>query len=236
MNIKAFNKAALLAFGITLCAVLFCTTETMAQPRNRNFIKECIAEYGSCRNVAITKYNGDVMLYGRNGWAAEGCPKGLTDALNDLNDDGETIVDVQLTESGDWLILYGDNGLRWSDIPQDLEDKLREWNADGETITSVAFNDSGDWVAICESYVSSSDEDIQEWMVEGMDDYGTVWAACVTEDAIVLVYESGYSYLGEIPSTLEDALYETDLDVFYLKIAGDSWFMADKDGSYAYNM
>ena len=71
-----------------------------AQPSDRKFIKQQISKHGECRNVAITEYNGDLMLYGKNGWAANGCPDGLTDALDELNDDNEYIDDVQLTENG----------------------------------------------------------------------------------------------------------------------------------------
>lgn len=68
------------------------------------------------------------------------------------------------------------------------------------------------------------------------DKHGMLWAACVTDDAIVAVYESGYKMLGEDPESLKKALKETHLDVYRLKIAGESWFFADKDGHYRYSM
>jgi hypothetical protein len=63
-----------------------------------------------------------------------------------------------------------------------------------------------------------------------------LWAACVTEDAIVAVYADGYQFLGNVPQSLRNALNTTKLDVYRLKIAGTSWFFADKNGSYQYNM
>lgn len=116
--------------------MLLSVTLVSAQARSRSYIREQITENGQCRNVAITKYNGDLMLYGRNGWAASGCPTALTNALNELNDESEYINDVQLTESGKWLILYGDNGCRYStNIPYSLEEKLKEFNEDGEGLS-----------------------------------------------------------------------------------------------------
>ncbi len=215
---------------------LFLSIKIGAQTRDRSYIKQQIRYHNECRNVAITKYNGDLMLYGKNGWAASGCPKGLTDALDELNDDGEFIDDVQLTESGRWLILYGNNGIRWNDIPYSLERKLREWNSQSEVITSVSFNDDGDWVAVSHNYICASDSRIQDWIGEGMNLYGGVWATCITDDAIVVVYEKGFRTLGDIPSTLNSRLKQTSIDVYRLKIAGDAWFFSDGKSEYDYNM
>ncbi len=207
-----------------------------AMAQSRDYIRKQISLHGQCRNVAITKYNGDLMLYGRNGWAASGCPSGLTDALDKLNDQEEFIDDVQLTDQGRWLILYGDNGVMWSNIPYSLERKLREYNSDGESITSVTFNDDGDWIVITTEHISSSSSSIQEWMADGMDDYGGVYAACVTDDAIVVVYEDGYRFFGNIPSDLKSNLQKATFDVYRLKIAGESWFYSDGVNKYNYHM
>ena len=207
-----------------------------AQPRNRNFIRQKIREHNQCRNVAITQYNGDLMLYGQNGWAADGCPKGLTDALHDLNDKKEYINDVQLTEKGNWIILYGKNGFRWSNIPYSLEKQLRRWNYLEATVNSVTFNDSGDWILVSSKYIRASTPDLEKWINEGIDEYGKVRAACVTEDACVVVYQKGYKVIGNIPSTLIDKLKTTNLNVYRLKIAGESWFMSDGERHYDYNM
>lgn len=221
----------------TLAAsVLIAGHTASAQPLNRDYIKEQISYHGTCRNVAITCTNGDLMLYGRNGWAATGCPDDLTDALDELNEDGEFIDDVQLTEDGKWLILYGDNGLRWNDIPYDLEQELRELNSAQETINSITFNDSGDWIVISENYIVCSSSELDQWVNDGQENYGSAWTACITEDAIVVVYDYGYKTYGDIPDTLNDALRTTNIDVYRLKIAGQSWFISDGEGEYDYRM
>lgn len=232
------KKNLFLSLHAIIAFMLFIAipSDADAQGRNRNYIKERIREYGECRNVAITKRNGDLMLYGENGWAASGCPKGLTEALRKLHDNGEYINDVQLTENGCWLILYGDNGIEWNDIPYSLEKKLREWNNNLEVITSVSFNDDGDWIAVSENYISASSTEIQDFIAEGMESYGGVWATCVTDDAIVVVYEEGYRTVGNIPSTLMSKLKSTSINVYRLKIAGEAWFLSDGKSQYDYNM
>ena len=226
---KIVNKTLVLSF---LC--LFITIGAYGQ--GREYIRQQIKEKGECRNVAITKTNGDLMLYGRNGCSRSGCPSDLNDAIKELNNDREYIDDIQLTESGRWLILWGDNGLRWSDIPYSLEKKLREYNADNEVITSVAFNDSNDWIVITTNYYCSSDSRINDWLKEGNEKHGQLWTVCVTDDAIVAVYAKGYKFLGEVPESLKTALQNTKLDVYRLKIAGTAWFFADEEGSYQYSM
>lgn len=160
----------------------------------------------------------------------------MTDALEELANRGEFIDDVQLTEDGRWLILYGDNGFMWNGIPYDLENQLREYNDNGEVITSVSFNDYGAWIVVTTKHVAASSSEITQWLSEGMDDYGAVWATCITDDAVVVVYERGYKFLGEIPSTLRDKLRSTSINVYRLKIAGEAWFLSDGKSKYDYRM
>lgn len=231
---RYFNKIARVLFAVSLTA--FISDGMFAQPRDRNFIKDEIRRHGECRNVAITKNNGDVMLYGQNGWAANGCPESLTDALHELNEDEKYINDVQLTENGNWLILYGANGIQWDDIPYSLESKLREYNSNEEEITSVAFNDDGDWAVVTTEHLSASDDELTDWLAEGLERHGKLWTVCITDDAIVAVYERGYKYSGNVPESLKTALKSTDIDVYRLKIAGTSWFFSDGKSTYRYNM
>ena len=221
-------------FLFLLCC--FVVTLSGWSQNGREYIRQQIGYHNECKNVAITRTNGDAMLYGTNGWAAQGCPIGFTDALHKLNDNGDLIDDIQLTEYGRWLILYGNNGILWSDIPYSLENKLREYNSNGEIITSVTFNDAGNWIVISQRYVSASDGWIREWLKDGTDKFGQLWAACITDDAMVAVYAQGYKFYGNVPQSLKDALDETSKDIYRIKIAGSHWFIADKYGWYRYKM
>lgn len=223
--------------GRTLLSVmmlLFCLN--LSAQNSREYIRNAIKEWGECRNVAITRTNGDIALYGRNGCARSNVPSGLNQALTELNKQKELIDDIQLTESGRWLILYGDNGIQWNDIPYSLERKLREFNNNGEVITSVTFNDYGNWIVISTEHISASDSDIQDWLADGLNKHGSLWAACITDDCAVAVYERGYSFLGNVPTDLKQALRGTTLDVYRIKIAGSAWFFADRKGTYYFNM
>lgn len=219
--------------SLTLLQVQLCTCR--AQHDNRDFIKQQIIKYGSCRNVAITMYNGDLVLCGTDGWAANDCPVDLTMALHEMEKTGEFVEDVHLTENGNWLIQYGSNRFRWSGIPRALKKKLKQYLSQDETVTSVSFNDYGDWIIVAEDHFSASDPDLESWLTTINDEHGQIWATCVTDDAVV-VCENGFGYLGEIPSTLADALQNTDIFIRKLKIAGDSWFFSDGIDDYDYLM
>ena len=218
--------------------ILFILTFSMSSisAQGRSYIRQCISAWGSCRNVAITRTNGDLALNNLNACAMSGLPSGLKTALDKLNDEGEYIDDVVLTENGRYLILYGKNGIIWNDIPYSLEKKLREYNDIDEIILSVTFNDAGNWVVITTNYYASSDTEIQKWLKDGNDEFGMLWSVCITDDAIVAVFAHGYKSIGNIPADLSKALKDTHIDVFRLKIAGSAWFFADNAGHYEYNM
>lgn len=221
-------------FFASLLACVFSLN--LAAQNSREYIRNEITYQGNCRNVAITKTGGDLMLYGTNGWAGMGLPTDLTNALSELNNDNEYIDDVQLTENGKWLILYGDCGFRWNNIPYSLEKKLREWNANNEVVTCAAFNDYGEWIAISQNYYSASSDSLMSWLEDGAQKYGVLWTAAVTNDGVVAVFEEGFISKGNVPDSLWDKLRETSIDVYRLKIAGTSWFIADKSGNYDYYM
>ena len=144
---------------------------------------------------------------------------------------------MQLTEDGEWLILVGKNGCQWSNIPSELESKLRQWNEAEETITSVTFNDDGDWIAVSTDHVASSNTDMDDWIKEGIETHGQLWAAHLTNDACVLCFENGYKFLGNVPQKLKDALKASKYDVYRIKFTKEgSYFFADQEGHYTFWM
>lgn len=217
---------------IALCVM----TQISHAQSSRDFIRQNIRKHNECKSVAITQHNGDAMLYGQNGWAAEGCPKNFTDALHKLNEAQEDIQDIHLTEEGRWLILYNSNGMYWDNIYYDLKQKMVEYNDDGEKITTITFNDDYDWIIITTKHISASSEQLLTWLGDGCDKYGLLWTACLTDDAVVAVYEEGFQFIGNIPETLKEALKECESDVYNIKIAGSAWFFRCTDGYWRYHM
>lgn len=221
--------------SIFLYFVWFITISSQVNGQGRNFLKEQIETWGSCKNVAMTLTGGDVALYGSNGWAGSGIPIEMSKKLNELNEQNKLIDDVQITENGSWLILYGNNGLAWQGITYSLEKKLKEFNNRSETILSVAFNDAEDWIIIGTKNISASADNIYGLVEDGIKNYGGLWAAHLTNDGLVLCFEEGYKFLGNVPNTLREKLKITTLNVFRIKFLSDgAYFIADKNGKFDY--
>lgn len=230
------NSNFLRSFWILLIVLISASSASISAQNSREYIRNAIKGWGSCRNVSITKRNGDIALYGRNGWAASGCSSELQNEIRKLNGNNEYIDDIQLSENGNYVILYGNNGLVWNGISSSFENQLRKFNRDQEVITSVTFNDDGDWIVITKNYFSTSDSRITQWLKDGCDDYGKLWTACITEDSMVAVFENGFKFFGNVPDDLKRALKEATFNVVHVKIAGTAWFFSDNDGHYRYNM
>ena len=223
---------------LSLLIVFSATTYYVnAQNGSRAFIRSQIEKWGECKNVAITLAGGDVAIYGNNGYAADGVPQNMGTALSELHESNEYIDDLVLTENGDWMILYGNNGIRSNGAPASLFNKLKSWNQEGEVIMSITFNDAGEWIAITETKYSASDERLLEIIRAGENKHGEFWAAHLTNDGLVLCFERGFTYLGNVPETLKNKLSTTQLDVFRIKFLSDgTYFIADFDGTFAYFM
>lgn len=226
----------LLKSVLLLMAMIMTATSVNAQ-RDRNYVKNAIKRWGSCKNVAITKTNGDVALSGRNGYVASNVPTELLNKLKELNKSNLLIDDVQLTESGRWCVLYGKNDATWTNnIPANLASKIREFHSSNYMVRSISFNDYGDWVIVSDEYYATSSSDLTNWLRNGSNKYGRLWAVCITDDAAVAVFANGFCVRGNVPEDLLSALRSTSFNVYRLKISGSSWFFADENGNYRYYM
>lgn len=225
-------------FKSMLLLIAMCMTATSINAqRDRNYVKNQIKKWGTCKNVAITKTNGDVALYGTCGYAASNVPTGLSNRLKELNKAGTLIDDVQLTESGKWCVLYGKNDATWTnDIPASLAGKINEFHNNNYVVRSITFNDYGQWVIVSDEYYATSSVELTNWLKSGSNKWGRLWAVCLTDDAAVAVYANGFCYRGNVPDALKDALRSTSFDVYRLKVSGTSWFFADTNGNFRYWM
>lgn len=224
-------KSVLLVLALGLTA-----TSAFAQ-RDRSYVKTQISKWGQCKNVALTRRNGDVALYGRCGYAASNVPTALLDKLKELNRSNTLIDDVQLTESGRWCVLYGKNDATWTNnSPAGLISKINEFHNNNYMVRSITFNDLNQWVIVSDEYYATSSSDLTNWLQNGSNKYGRLWAVCLTDDAAVAVFANGFCVRGDVPNDLLDALRSTSFNVYRLKVSGSSWFFADQNGNYRYYM
>lgn len=220
-------------FKSVLLILAMCLTATsVSAQRDRSYVKNQMKKWNSCKNVAITKTNGDVALYGKCGYAASNVPTGLLNKLRELNKANTLIDDVQLTESGKWCVLYGRNDAAWVNAPSALSSKIHDFHNKNYVVRSITFNDHGDWVIVSDEYYATSSTDLTNWLKNGSSKYGRLWAVCVTDDAAVAVFANGFCVRGDVPEDMLSALRSTSFNVYRLKVSGSSWFFADEDGNY----
>ena len=188
--------------------------------------------------MAITKNGGNVAVAGKNSCAVCGAyPNKLWDALKEISNDGHRITDVCLTDKGKWVVLFGTNGYRSEGLPKDMCDRLAEFHDDHETLLSVTINDKGEWVVISDKHFSSSSTEIQNWLNEGMAEYGNPLSVSITDDAGVAIFEKGRIWRGKYPKDLREAAKKSPFVPCIIRMAGTSWFFADETGAhYHYHM
>lgn len=212
--------------NLLLLTFLVSTQAVFAQ--SRQSLRDAIKSWGTCKSVAITTQNGNVAIYGTNGYhTSSSTPVAMTNRLRELNNAKNTISDVIITENGRWIIIY-DEGVSWSnDIPYALAQKIREFNQ-REAIWSVALNDNNEWVIVGKEHYSASSQSITDYLNQGHAKYGKLWTVHMTNSSMVAVYEDGYRFLGEVPTRLKEALSKTSMDVLRLKYLPDgSYFISD---------
>lgn len=204
--------------------------------KQRAYLRGKIKEWGQCKTVAITVAGGNLALYGNNGWAKTGkVPSNLIDKIKEIEAEGKIINDVVLTENGAWVLLFGKNGYASSGVSEDLMEELKEYAGNQEEIVSVAYNDSGHWMVIGDHSVTASSEEITEFVREAPKEFGELWTAHFSDDGLVLVYENGLRYEGEVPDSVKKAMDDIEFDVFRLKYLPDgSYFISDRDGNCRY--
>ena len=218
---------------LLLIAFIAITCFTISNARDRAYINNCIRMWGICRNVAITDKGGDVALIGSNKCAYDRIPRDLAKNIDNLNDSAYYIHDIQLTEKGRWFIRYGNGLLRWHNIPVMLKNCLYQLLADRQTIKSVTFNDNSEWIVICESgIVRSSFIKMEDWVEAGSQKYGELRFAQINNEGMILAFERGYFYLGNVSQKLKDALREADFDVTVIKFTPEgAYFFGDQKGN-----
>lgn len=197
----------------------------------RKYIKEFIDEHDGCRIATITKKAGDVAISGNNAYICTGAyPRGLGKALHEINDACHKINDVCLTEAGKWVVIYGGNGIRKNGIPDAMYDALVKFHDNGEEIYCASLNDVGDWVVISDKNYKTSSVKLMDWLSNVQREYGKLLYVSLTDDAKIAVFDGGYSYVGNYPKDMREAIKRSDFNPKVVKMAGDSWFFADETG------
>ena len=222
-------------FSILAAGLLALTAGALRAQEGRSPRELTLAQMdttGNCCELAMTRTQGWVMVYDK-GWAAYDAPDACKGFLRQVTDAGLVVRICRITETGNWMVVAGANAFSYTaDIPQALKDKLMEMNQQKKFITSADFNDYGEWILVSGKDVFASDPATENWIKEGIAQYGRPLSVCLTDDAAVVVFSGGYLSKGYVPATLKAWLAQPPFRVDCVRIFGDYWFIASGQGKY----
>jgi len=220
-----------------VCIACLCSTFFLAAQTSREHIKTKIDSWGTCKTVSISKNSGNVAVYNKNGWAGGGIPEKLAERLTTINNENYELIDVELTEKGNWFVHYAGEGLAWEGIPETLEENLKKFSEAKEQFLNVTFNDKEEWIILTNSHVAASSTALLSKINTGRDRYGEILWTHLTDDGLALVYRNGYLFYGDVPENLKTALGNTQLNVTKLKfLSSGAFFIGDKKGAYSFTL
>jgi transglutaminase-like putative cysteine protease len=96
------------------------------------------------RCVAFRPQGGWVLLYDRNGYAADGIPAAITDQLEQVRKAGGALRSVAFAPDGGWVVLF-DNEFKAEGVPGALTDCLAEQRQKGAAVRCVTFTSRNEW-------------------------------------------------------------------------------------------
>lgn len=109
------------------------------------------------RALAFRPQGGWVLLYDKNGFAADGIPAGVRARLEQAQKAGAAFRSFAFTPDGGWVLLT-ERGFEGEGLPKPLSDKLAERSRQGVAVRCVAFTSQGDWFLLDDrnEFVSSN--------------------------------------------------------------------------------
>lgn len=203
---------------------------TMNAENSRDYIRNKLRSVNTCTSVAITKFQGDAMIYGRNGYACKRTPEGFAPALQKLNEDSIYVYDIQITEGGRWLIQHGRNGVTLGgEVYPGMVEQMQAVIDAGDSLMMVAMDDTDGWFLMSDTHYNASNNEILQWILRGVEKYGRLRTVTLTDEVRIAVFEKGMLFAGELPEDLKQALVECKVPLTKVRVSGQAWFIVGEN-------
>ena len=217
---------------IIVMTALLVTGLVVMYAQDRSHIKNDISRWGRCLNVALTQTRGNVAMDGtRASWA--NIPNELHTELQGQVNRGSRIWDVHITESGAWVMVTSTTVISSRGVPTEFQNTHMRMSREGNNVLAASFNCHGQWIIIGERTWSSSNAEFA-WIQSGANQHGNPVSACFTNEGLVVVFQRGIIGAGTYPAGMWAAARDYGGGV--AKFAGNSWFVADRNGSFSFSM
>lgn len=200
---------------------------------SRESIRNSISKWERCKVATLTNTHGTVAIYGDNGYSYNAAiPASLKIRLKKIYDEGHAIVDITISEAGNWLVLYGYAAAAWSGIPPELIDKI---NDNTERLYSASFNDAGEWTMVTEKHIYASHTNILSFLTSYTKIYGSLLSANICGQGMVACYSSGTTFFGKVPNNVIKAYQEIESYPQFVKFDYcGNYIICKKNEGYAY--
>lgn len=203
-----------------------------------NFLWEQIEKWKELKNGTLAERSGaGVVIYGNNGYAYTGStPEALKNKIVEINKANQNIVDLCVTDNGDYCIIFDGNGYS-AKGPTEFLNALQYFNTKKEGIKSVALSDQGTWVVVGETNLKCSSTLLQ-FIVNARDKYGTVRSVSLSSTGgIVVCCERGVSWNSLVSNNVVEKIKETDFSIHFVKFtANGKYIITNGDKKAWYRM
>lgn len=221
-------------------SMLVDSVEVKHKVLSREFLRKWINKNKEVRFCAMSSTCRGFGVYGRNGFSnTVDIHEKLHKKLKDINKKGLEIIDVTITDAGNWVVIYGDNAY-YGIMPQKVVDKLNSIIAKENDLKfrSVSFNDEGEYIIVTKNHFYSSLNEYVNFFNIKKSELGHLFTATLCNNGAIFCFEYGMTYCGKIPKNVAEALSNTKTRYYLAKFTKQGDFVfASKDGkSYQYHI
>lgn len=195
-----------------------------------------INKWNSCRTGAFSDNGKGVVVSGNCGFWCVGVNKYLEDKLFEINDKGQRIRDISISEDGKYYgCIYNYNGW-YAYAPQTVYDELNHFVNKGIAINSFAINSAGEYIIIGDNGTFRCSEKFRKMITATISRYGKVLSADISGSAFILCCERGI--VGSlVPSSVIDVIKEMSYMPKVIKFSQSGHYLiTNGDSAYYYWM
>lgn len=203
----------------------------------RNQLRKSIKKWGECKNASLSLGYGAVAIYGSNGYFCSATVDSrISSKLKSINKSGGNVIDINITENGNFIIIYN-KGKEWYGVlPATLKKALDDFPY-GTEFKSISFNESGTYAITTSKGFFSNNSVYQAFYDDNVNDFGELLSVNISGNGAVFCYSDKTRYCGRIPVEVESAIKKFSNTANFVKFNkhGD-YIICSKYGSYSYSI
>lgn len=221
---------------LIIILVLSCTS-IQAQNISVNCIRDAINGWQSLRGVALGEACGNLAWYGHNGYSYQDLRQNIIDVLLNIYKQQQRIDYISIANNGNYVFVHNNGGC-WSALgSQDFYNALNDLLNSGG-LRSATVNSSNQYFIVGKNgSIRTNVDNWRNFYNTEKQRLGNIKTAWCNDYAIVICFERGYSYYGQMPISVRNDLNGLDWapDVIQFEKNGNV-VAAQENGRYFYRL